>query len=34
MPQKKILDFKPALRLKQVGTENAHQVEESKHRAA
>jgi hypothetical protein len=32
MPKKKILDFKLALRLQQVGDENANQVEESEHR--
>jgi hypothetical protein len=32
MPEKKVLDFKLALRLEQVGTENANQVEDSEHR--
>jgi hypothetical protein len=32
MPEKKVLDFKLAPRLEQVGNENANQVEESEHR--
>jgi hypothetical protein len=32
MPEKKVLDFKLALRLEQVGTENTNQVEDSEHR--
>lgn len=32
MAKKKVLNFKPALRLEQVGTEDANQVEESEHR--
>jgi hypothetical protein len=32
MPEKKVLDFKLAPRLEQVGEANANQVEGSKHR--
>jgi hypothetical protein len=32
MPEKKVLDFKLAPRLEQVGTENTNQVEETEHR--
>jgi hypothetical protein len=32
MPEKKVLDFKLALRLEQVGNENADQMEEAEHR--
>jgi hypothetical protein len=32
MPKKEIFDFKPALRLEQVGDKCAEQVEEYKHR--
>jgi hypothetical protein len=32
MPEKKILDFKLAPRLEQVGDENANQMKESKYR--
>jgi hypothetical protein len=31
MPEKKVLDFKLAPRLEQVGTENANQAEDSEH---
>jgi hypothetical protein len=32
MPEKKVLDFKLAPRLEQVGDENANQLEETEHR--
>jgi hypothetical protein len=33
MPEKKVLDFKLAPRLEQVGDKNANQLEETEHRS-